>query len=246
MEVEFDTRFKHPFSMIVAGSSGSGKTVFTKQVLHSADVEFERIFWFYSEWQDGYQDCAGVKFVSGMPTSLDAYLESTGGPKLVVFDDMMTQCANSEVIAQAFTQKRHHHNVSVVLILQNLYCQGRVMRNVHLNTEYVVLFRNPRDKSQFGHFARQLEPKRSKDLVDASITVLSLAGRPQASHPRPAEIQERFTYVGPASRLRHWHGQLLKGGPRRGPPPPGARALPPPPLPLGLGGGGEGNDILLN
>ena len=44
MEVEFDTRFKHPFSMIVAGSSGSGKTVFTKQVLHSADVEFERIF----------------------------------------------------------------------------------------------------------------------------------------------------------------------------------------------------------
>ena len=80
MEVEFDTRFKHPFSMIVAGSSGSGKTVFTKQVLHSADVEFERIFWFYSEWQDGYQDCAGVKFVSGMPTSLDAYLESTGGP----------------------------------------------------------------------------------------------------------------------------------------------------------------------
>ena len=173
MEVEFDTRFKHPFSMIVAGSSGSGKTVFTKQVLHSADVEFQRIFWFYSEWQDGYQDCAGVKFVSGMPTSLDAYLESTDGPKLVVFDDMMTQCANSEMIAQAFTQKRHHHNVSVVLILQNLYCQGRVMRNVHLNTEYVVLFRNPRDKSQFGHFARQLEPKRSKDLVDAYVDATS-------------------------------------------------------------------------
>ena len=70
-------------------------------------------------------------------------------------------------------------------------------------------------------------------------TVLSLAGRPQASHPRPAEIQERFSYAGPASRLRHWHGQLLKGGPRRGPPPPGARALPPP-LPLGLGGGRGG------
>ena len=167
MEVQFDTRFKHPFSMIVAGSSGSGKTVFTKQVLRSADVEFEKMFWFYSEWQEGYRDCADVTFVSGMPSSLDSYLESTAGPKLVVFDDMMTQCANSEMIAQAFTQKRHHQNVSVVLILQNLYCQGKVMRNVHLNTEYVVLFRNPRDKSQFGHFARQLEPKRSKDLMDA-------------------------------------------------------------------------------
>ena len=33
MEVEFDTRFKHPWSMIVSGPSSSGKTVFTKQVL---------------------------------------------------------------------------------------------------------------------------------------------------------------------------------------------------------------------
>ena len=88
-------------------------------------------------------------------------------------DDMMMQCANSELIAQAFTQKRHHQNLSVILILQNLYCQGKVMRNVHLNTEYVVLFRNPRDKSQFGHLARQLEPKHSKALVDAYVDATS-------------------------------------------------------------------------
>ena len=29
MEVEFDTRFKQPWSMIVSGPSSSGKTVFT-------------------------------------------------------------------------------------------------------------------------------------------------------------------------------------------------------------------------
>ena len=38
------------------------------------------------------------------------------------------------------------------------------MRNVHLNTEYVVLFRNPRDKSQFGH----LKLEHSKALVDVT------------------------------------------------------------------------------
>ena len=48
------------------------------------------------------------------------------------------------------------------------------MRNVDLNTEYVVLFRNPRDKSQFGHLARQLEPKHSKALVDATSRPYSL------------------------------------------------------------------------
>ena len=91
-----------------------------------------------------------------MPTSLDAYVESTGGPKLVVFDDVMCQCANNEMIARAFRQKRHHNNVSIALILQNLYYQGRVMRNMHLNTEYVELFGNPRDKSQFGYIVWQL------------------------------------------------------------------------------------------
>ena len=47
------------------------------------------------------------------------------------------------------------------------------MRNVHLNTEYVVLIRNPRDTSQFGHLARQLTPKHSKALVDAYVDATS-------------------------------------------------------------------------
>ena len=104
MEVEFDTRFKHPWSMIVSGPSSSGKTVFTKQVLNKSDKQFEIIYWFYSEWQDGSKDCPGISFVSGMPSLLDAYLE-LNGPKAMVFDDMMMQCANSKLIAQAFTQK---------------------------------------------------------------------------------------------------------------------------------------------
>ena len=53
------------------------------------------------------------------------------------------------------------------------------MRNVHLNTEYVVLFSNPRDKSQFGHLARQLKPKHSKTLVDAYMDETS---RPYSHH----------------------------------------------------------------
>ena len=105
--------------------------------------------------------------MSGMPSSLGAYLKLSG-PKAIVFDDMMMQCTRRELITQAFTQKRHHQNLSVILILQDLYCQGKVMRNVHLNTEYVILFRNPRDKSQFGLLARQLEPKHSKALVDST------------------------------------------------------------------------------
>ena len=62
------------------------------------------------------------------------------------------------------------------------------MRNVHLNTEYVVVFRNPRDKSQFGHLARQLEPKHSKALVDA-IVLASLGGS-ETPHARCIALQK--------------------------------------------------------
>ena len=173
MEVEFDTRFQHPFSMIIAGSSGSGKTYFTKLLMDRVSVTFEKIFWFYTEWQDAYRDCDHIDFIAGMPTSFDEYLDVTDGPKAMIFDDLMVKCASSELVAQAFTQKRHHQNVSVVLIMQNLYCQGSVMRNIHLNTEYIVLFRNPRNKSQFGHFARQIEPKKYINLLDSYIDATS-------------------------------------------------------------------------
>ena len=119
MEVEFDTRFKHPWSIIIAGPSSSGKTVFTKQVLNKSDKQFETIYWFYSEWQDGYKDCHGISFVQ---PSLDAYPELSG-PKAI--DDMMMQYASSELIAQAFTQKRHHQHLSVIFFSTILILPGK-------------------------------------------------------------------------------------------------------------------------
>ena len=71
MEVEFDTRFKHPWSMIVSGPSSSGKTVFTKQVLNKSDKQFAKIYWFYSEWQGRIQRlpwnqlCVGHAIIAG-------------------------------------------------------------------------------------------------------------------------------------------------------------------------------------
>ena len=139
MEVELDTRFKNPWSMIVSAPSSSGKTVFTKQVLNKSDKQFENIFLLYSEWQDGYKGCSGISFVSGMPSSLDAYLELSG-PKAMLFDDMIMRADCTNFHSEATPPKPKCH-----INLQNVYSQGKVMRNVHLNTEYVVLFRNPRD-----------------------------------------------------------------------------------------------------
>ena len=101
------------------------------------------------------------------------YLDAEMSVKAMVVDDLMSECVNNNIIADAFTKKRHHRNVSVILLVQNLFCQGRIMRTVHLNTEYVVLFGNARDKGQFNHFTRHIEPLNSKRLMEAYINATS-------------------------------------------------------------------------
>ena len=87
--------------MIVSGPSSSGKTVFTKQVFNKSDKQFEKLKWFYSEWQDGYKDYPGISLVSEMPSSLDSYLELRG-PKALVFDDMMRQVRQQRADCTSF------------------------------------------------------------------------------------------------------------------------------------------------
>jgi len=171
MEHEFNTAFLHPFTMIVSGNSGCGKTFFTKAMIENrVDPELKRVFWFYGEWQSGYADMpSNVQMIPGMPTSLDKYLDTDDGAKAFVFDDLMAECVDNRMLADAFTKKRHHRNVSVILLVQNLFCQGKVMRTVHLNTEYLILFGNTRDKSQFYHLARQIEPHNSRRIIEAYV-----------------------------------------------------------------------------
>ena len=107
-----------------------------------------------------------VHMISGMPSNLDKYLDMYEGPKCMIFDDLMSECVDNKMISEAFTKKRHHRNVSVIVILRNLFCQGKAMRTIQLNTEYFVLFTNARDKSQFFHFARQVEPTRTSQLME--------------------------------------------------------------------------------
>lgn len=174
---DFDPSYKHPFSMIVSGTSGSGKTVFTMDLL-SGNTEVgvsppvERVYWYYGEWQEKYNAAPPhFTFIPGLPSDLDEQLGTNRSEtKAVVFDDLMQEGSDSVVVAEAFTQKRHHHNLSVVFITQNIYNQGKQMRNININAQYLVFFNNPRDQQQFARVVSQLEygtNASSKEVVKA-------------------------------------------------------------------------------
>ena len=69
-----DARRKHPFTCIVAGPTGCGKSTFvTRMLRHAAamiDPPPEKITWCYGEWQDGL----GRRAVRGRVTDDDHVL----------------------------------------------------------------------------------------------------------------------------------------------------------------------------
>ena len=119
-QVDMDTRWQHPFTCIVAGRTGCGKTTFVARLLRTAaamiDPSPERIT-HYGEWQAAYEnlDIPNMRLEEGLPTSFD----SDGKRGLVVLDDLMAETYGR--VTNLFTKKSHHSNTSVIYLVQNLF-----------------------------------------------------------------------------------------------------------------------------
>ena len=66
-----------------------------------------------------------------------------------------------------FIKGSHRKNISVVFLAQNLFPKNKFARTMSLNAHCMVLFKNPRDVSQFANLAQQMYPKTSQFAVEA-------------------------------------------------------------------------------
>jgi len=156
----------HPFTALVAGPTGSGKSTFVFKLIENASVAISpppsRIVYCYGEYQPAFDAYPHVDFRRGLPNS-DDFDGSTR--VLLIVDDLMDDADRS--MADLFTRGSHHRNVSVVFLVQNLFHKNKYIRTISLNAHYMVLFKNPRDASQFASLARQMYPNRSAFAVEA-------------------------------------------------------------------------------
>ncbi|CAD6240824.1 GSCOCG00012581001-RA-CDS [Cotesia congregata] len=113
-----DPRWIHPFTAIISGPNGCGKTFFVKRFLNEireiCDTEFKKVIFYYAEWQQGYAqyDKSFVEFREGLPQSGDF---DDNFEKLVVVDDLMRESSNGSVV-DLFTKGSHHKNLSVMFL----------------------------------------------------------------------------------------------------------------------------------
>ena len=61
-----------------------------------------------------------------------------------------------------FTKHVHHQNLRVLYIIQNIFNNAKNHRALSLNVNYIVLFKNPRDKAQMSNLERQMFPRKPK------------------------------------------------------------------------------------
>ena len=168
-------QFVHPFTCMVAGMTGSGKTVWVKSLLQQAqraiNLPPERIVWCYSQWQPGYLELMAImpniEFIRGIPSNLehDSYFD-IHQRNLMVIDDQMADAGEDKRIVNLFTRGSHHRNLSIIYIVQNLFHQGKGSRSISLNSHYLVLFKNPRDKLQVLTLAKQMYPRHTDFFIN--------------------------------------------------------------------------------
>ena len=134
-------------------SGSDGKTQFVFKLVQNVDVMVDptpsRIVYCYGEYQQLFRKYPLVTFHQGLPNIADF---DGSEPVLLVIDDLMNEA--DESVANLFTKGSHHRNVSVIFLVQNLFHKNKHVRTISLNSHYMVLFKNPRDASQFASLAR--------------------------------------------------------------------------------------------
>ena len=138
----------------------SGKTVFVLKMIDNMENMIEpppkKIMYCYKEYQpakfDRYANTGRVTFFNGLPDSMDMF--DGKQPTLLIIDDLMEQM--NQTLSELFTVGSHHRDLSVVFLTQNMFPKNKHARTISLNVHYFVLFKNPRDTTQFAVMARQM------------------------------------------------------------------------------------------
>ena len=122
ISVEKNLLFKHPMTMLVAGSTGSGKTFWVRKFLENFDkiANSEKpvlnVTWAYGVHQDLYNTSLAnpnvrVTYNPGFPESID-------GCDVLVLDDLQNQAGDDRRLSDLFCRYSHHRKLTVIFIVQ--------------------------------------------------------------------------------------------------------------------------------
>jgi len=119
--VRMSCKLHHPFTVVVAGPTGSGKSKWVLQLIDLANEIIKppptKIWYCYGKFQPTFNNYPRVDFQEGLPELSDRVfdgLESTP----IILDNLMSE--TNQLVANMFTKISYYRNVSVVYLTQNV------------------------------------------------------------------------------------------------------------------------------
>ena len=86
--------------------------------------------------------------------------------KIFVLDDQIGVSSSSTSVADLFSKRSLHKNLTVIYLVQHVYNQSKSQITISLNLHYSEVFCNGQDASQFRTMANRICPTDGKWLVD--------------------------------------------------------------------------------
>lgn len=170
----YDMRLKTGTTITIAGPSQSGKSSLVERIVRLRDEIFtekvSQVLW-YCSFQPTNK-IQGVTYLVGLPNDINDRITPNC---LVILDDFMQELSNSHVLTSLMTKAVHHLPMTLIYITQNIFHKTNDTKTRRLNTNYLIIFKNPQDKTQVDYLGRQMFPK------DKGF--LSLAYEDATKHP---------------------------------------------------------------
>lgn len=170
VEMAFDLRLKENFKLFLCGPSGCGKTSFILDLIKNIKIISKDppslVVYFFKEWQEKFDYMAkmfGVIFFEDNDRIIDQ-IKTFNQPALIIFDDMLNS-KNLKTVAELFTVHGRHLNLSLAFLSQRLFNNNEYFRQISQNSDYMCLFKNPRNALEIRNLASQITPK-TLELLD--------------------------------------------------------------------------------
>lgn len=175
-----DARLVTPFSMVLSGPPGSGKSQFIVNMLTRANQIMTKkpdyvVYCHGTVTSDDFRRGLVNEFRQGVPSYEDIQTLTRrykhGNGCMIIIDDLL-DAVETPVVRDLFTKISRHDNVSVIFVTQNTFLKSPNYRTISLNTNYYVFFRNFRDRTPLRAFAQQYMPDNSKFILDVYNDVM--------------------------------------------------------------------------
>ena len=125
--------FDHPCALLITGTTGAGKSYFTKCCVEKGGIEgpINKIYYFMPRIEpvditpaDGQE----LFIMEGMPTRdwLDKTFPTSNSNALLIIDDQWTDCVDSKVVLYLTNFARRHLSLSMIFIGQNFYEKSKI------------------------------------------------------------------------------------------------------------------------